>query len=450
MSRPRRSRVRTPPHRRSRLSGGLGLLAVGGAPLPAVAASLLVRGGGGAADPQGRGGLAALTAALLDKGSRRRGAEALAVAVDDLGATCSAAAGWDSASVTLLGLAGDLPRLLELLAEIALEPAFPPDEFAILRDRRLHALARSLDHAATMADWTFVHHLFAGGPYGRPLAGTAASVAALGVSEVEAFHQARFAPAESVLAVAGQLDGEEAARQAERVLGGWSAPSAAPVPVADALAHAGRRVVLVDRPDLSQAQIRWGHPGLRRADPRFDAAELINDPLGGGGFSSRLLQEIRSRQGLTYGVHSSFDGRLHGGAFLISTYTPTGSVAQVLGEIDGIVEAYRDHGPTAAELDAAKDRFLGGYPLRFETPAQVAGQLLELDLYGLPADGLETYQDRLEGVSLSAATALAGELLRPEDALVVVVGDAAALEKELDRFGPLQRFDARRAFGVRG
>ena len=197
---PAGARVHRPAFRRRRLDNGLTVLVIADERVPAISLTLMARGGG-ATDPAGQAGTATLTAGLLNKGSRHRDADTLAEAIDDLGASYAARTGRDSTTVSLAGLAEDFPSMLDLLAEIALEPVFPAEEFRVLRQRRLHGLTRSLDQPAAVADWVFARGLFPGHPYGPPLAGTAATVAAIEASGPAAWHGQRFTPGNCCLAV---------------------------------------------------------------------------------------------------------------------------------------------------------------------------------------------------------------------------------------------------------
>jgi len=442
---PPSAHVHRPAFRRRKLANGLTVLIIPDERVPAISLTLMAMGGA-ATDPPGHAGTATLTAGLLNKGSRHRDAETLAEAVDDLGASYAARTGRDSTTVSLAGLAEDFPSMLGLLAEIALEPIFPADEFHTLRQRRLHGLTRSLDQPAAVADWVFARGLYPDHPYGPPMAGTAATVAAIRETDPAAWHGQRFAPGNCCLAIAGAIPADKALAAVEEKFSAWQQPLPGE-PAFPQVTATPRRILLVDRPDAPQAQIRWGHQGLARRDPRHDAADMVNDILGGGGFSSRLMQTIRSEKGLTYGIHSGFDARLHSGPFLVSTFTPTASVGEVLTDIDNLVGVFRDEGPTAAELDAACRRLVGGYPLQFETATQVAGQLLERELYDLPEDDLETYQDRMLSVDVPQAAALARELMDPARALAVVVGDVQGMGSAPAEWGSVEMVDAGALFG---
>lgn len=435
-------RVEVPPVRRWEMPGGLTVLHVEDHRLPAVAASLQLPGGG-ALDPTGRAGLASLAAALLGKGTRRWETGALAERIDDLGLSWSTRAGWDRFSLTLAGLAEDLDAILELLGEMALYPTFPAGEIDVMKRRRLSALARSVDDPSTLADWAFAIHLYGDHPYGHPLSGTPRSIEATGPDEIRGLHAAAFLPGAATLAVAGDVAPERLDAGIQAAFAAWDGPSPVLPPSPPAPEADRRRVVLVNREDLSQAQIRWGHAGIRRADPDHDACEIMNWILGGGGFSSRMIQRIRAEKGLTYGVHSMFDARRLAGSFRVSTFTPNESVTEVVTEIDSLVEEYRRQGPTEEEVHAARARFVGGYALQFETAPQVAGHFLDLELYGLPADSLRTYQGRVEALGRDELAVLAERTLDPSRALLVVVGRADLYAGSLGDLGEVTRLDYR-------
>lgn len=446
MNLPANARVPRPAFRRRQLDNGLTILIIEDERVPAISISLMAHAGG-SMDPAGRAGTASLAAGLMNKGSRQRDAEALALAVDDLGATFGARTGRDSTLVNIAGLSEDFHALLGLLAEITLEPTYPEDEFNLLRQRRLNSLTRALDDPSTLADWAFSLALFKEHPYGAPLAGTASSVAAIHADDPAVWHQRAFTPANCCLAIAGATPAEEVLKAVQKAFGSWVGDPMGEVQFPE-VEPVTSRLLLVDRQEAPQAQIRWGHMGLARRDPRHDAADLVNDVLGGGGFSSRLMQTIRSEKGLTYGIHSGFSARRQPGPFLVSTFTPTDSVAEVLDDIHRLVKDFRDHGPSQKELDDACRRLVGGYPLQFETATQVAGQLLELEFYGLAKDSLETYQDRMLALTLSDAATLARDLLQPESALAVVVGDTQSLPDLSSAFAETATVNARDLFGV--
>ncbi|MFQ5670745.1 MAG: M16 family metallopeptidase [Acidobacteriota bacterium] len=440
------TQVTLPAYSRQVLANGLTLILVSRRTLPSVTLSLLLPSGA-ARDSQTKGGCASLTMSLLNQGTTAHDADFLAGAVDRLGARFSTGTGWDSCSAGLTGLSEDLAELLGLLAEISLTPTFPEEEFLIMKRRRLGALARSLDNPSILADWVFTVNLYDHHVYGHPISGTARSVIRLTAADVRDFHRRHFVPGGAWLVIAGDFEAVSTAARVQEAFGAWQGSPPEALSAAQS-APGQRRTIFVHREDLTQAHIRWGYDAVRRSHPDFDALQVANYTLGGGEFSSRLMQRIRSDRGLTYGIRSSFDGRALTGPFAISTFTPNASVIDVLEEIDGIVGAYREEGPSEEELVAAKNRFIDGYPLLFETPSQLASRLLEVELYGLPHDSLQTYQKRVASLETGTIRELTRAFLHPDRALVVVVGNEKAIPPGLERFGTVERFDFRSVLGT--
>jgi zinc protease len=195
-----------------------------------------------------------------------------------------------------------------------------------------------------------------------------------------------------------------------------------------------RRVLIVDRPGSVQSEIRIGQVGVPRSTPYFFPLQIFNTVLGGA-FTSRLMLNLREKQGFTYGVRSRFGLRREAGPFAISTAVGTDvtapAVREALGELDGLL---RD-GPTEEEVERARDFIAGVFPLRLETTGQVAARIAELLIYDLPDDFFATYRENIRGVTAEAARAAGAETLRPEEMVVVVAGDAEAVRGPLEELG---------------
>jgi zinc protease len=201
---------------------------------------------------------------------------------------------------------------------------------------------------------------------------------------------------------------------------------------------ARRRVVVVDRPDLGQAQIGVGHEGVARSDPRRLEVQLLNSALGAGGFSSRLMARIRAEEGLTYGVHSQFVQRHRAGPFGVFTFTRVPKVGEVVSAILEELERVRREPPSEQELARVASQRAGQFALALETSAEVAAALVELDVYGLPRDSLDTYRGRVRAVTVEQTSAVARELIDPARASIVAVGPAAELRPQLEALGPVE------------
>jgi zinc protease len=197
-------------------------------------------------------------------------------------------------------------------------------------------------------------------------------------------------------------------------------------------------IYLLDRPNLTQTEIRCGHLGPPRHTPDFFPLRLANYIFGGGGFSSRLMMRLRAEKGLTYGVRSQFHLRRAPGPFIISTFTPAEHTAAVIQEIRDVMTEVKNNGASAAELADAQSYYVGSFPLSLETPGGLARQLLSIDLYDLGLDYLNLYRERLLAVDQTALQATAKKYLHPEGLVTLVVGPAATCLDALGKLGQVQ------------
>jgi zinc protease len=404
--------------------------------IPLVSLSLILPRGA-EADPPGKAGLADLAAEMLVLGTKGRTAAEIASEVDGLGASLSAHAGWDATVLRLQGLKEDLDRLLALLRETAGEPSFPEEEFSQLSRRRVAALIQQKDESALVAGERFEEILFRGTPYGHPVQGTLKTVPLLSRDEVRDFYPGAPFPRGSFLVLAGDLDPEDCFRRIAADFpacagGGPSAPAAAPAP------PRGIRTFLIDRPDLTQSQIRFGHLGIPPLDPDFCAFEVMNYILGGGGFSSRLMRRIRVELGLTYGIRSSLDLRRQTGPFAVATFTPTATTFRCVAECLSVLKSFRAEGASKEERDEAVRFLRGSYPLQFETLGQTARKIIQAEIYGWGLEFIKEYPQRVEAVGEEEIRRSAKRHLDPENLVIAVVGRAEAFHRDFAGLGAVE------------
>lgn len=415
---------------------GLKVYAVSRPELPLINIHLILPFGG-EVDPPYRGGLADLSAEMLTLGTQKRSAPQLAAEIDGLGAILSAHSGWNGTSLQISGLSEDLGRLLELLLEIYTQPAFSLEEFEQLKQRRIGQLVQQKDESQIIADERFQEALFQGTSYDHPVYGSLSSLPKLLLGEVSEFHRENFLPQGSFLVFVGDLTPEVCFRWVEekfppvspkKILTGEFTPSSL----------SGIRTRIIDRPELTQSQIRLGHIGIPHAHPDYILFEVMNYILGGGGFSSRLMQRVRSELGYTYGINSSLEPRKHPGAFIISTFTPTDLTFPSVREIFSVIQSFRDKGATGQEREEAVNFLTGSYPRRFETLSQIAQRIIQAELHGLGLEYLSTYPERVSGVTLEMISRSAREVIRPQDMLAVIVGRAESFRRQFESLGPVE------------
>jgi zinc protease len=424
---------------RARLDNGAHVLVLEDHRVPRVVLGVTVRRGAGTV-PVERAGLALFTAEMMRRGTRTRDALALARAVDDIGAELAVSADWDSTTVSVAGLSRDLERLVDVLADVTLHPRFASDEAAKARAQQLAGLEAAKDDPATLVEWHTIRTLYPEHRYGHPLEGTPGSVGRLEARHVAAFHRRVFVPGDAIVFASGDITAEQWMTHAQSGFGSaaWKAgQSVGPGPAPPQQVPAARAVVVVDRPELSQAGIGIAHAGIARTDERRIGAQLMNDVLGGSGFSSRLMASARAAEGLTYGVTSGFSLRRHPGPFEVLTSTRVPEVRRMVDLLLAGLETIRTRPPDAAELTKAKSYAVGRFGLSLESPEAVMRALVGLDVYGLPADSLDTYRSRVRAVDMGETRTLARDLIHPERAAIVVVGPAEALVPQLQHLGPV-------------
>ncbi len=423
---------------RFELDNGLVLVFLEDRRLPRVSLGLTTRRGAASEEIE-TAGLARFTAEVMKRGAGERDALALASAIDEVGGSLGVAAGFDSVSAHVGGLTRDLDLLIEILADVVLRPRFDPGEVQRSRDETLGSMERAKQQPNYLEQKHAMATLYPGLRAGIPISGTPESVSGFDAVAARDFYGRNFVPNNSVFFASGDIDAENLLNRIGSAFGAWPAgevpalPAALPSPV-----PAQRQVVVVDRPDLVQTRITLIHEGLARTDPERIAASLLNSVLGGGGFSSRLMKRLRSDAGLTYGVHSGFSMRREGGTFSVSTFTGVAEVRRVIDIVLSELERTRTDPPSQPELDKARAIAVGAFQLGLETSSALLAALVNLDVYGLPEDSIDTYRSRIRATTTEDTARLADKLIHPGRTAIVLVGPADALVGQMEGLGPVE------------
>jgi len=431
-----------PRFEREELGNGLGVITVD-LPGRALVTASLVLPSGAVDEPDELGGVTSLMARALTEGTTRRDAIELTEASERLGASLHAEAGWDGLSISVDVPAERLSAALELAAEVTIEPSFPAADVERMRDERLNDLLQARADPRRRADDGFVETIFApGSAYGRPSAGTEATVPRLDADACRRIHRSRLDPARMTLIVGGDRAtiGEDVRSIAESRFGGWATNPAAELPTEPKVTAARdeRLVRVIHRPGSVQTEIRMGHLGVARRIPDFHAVSVMSAILGGL-FNSRLNRKLREERGYTYGANAGFDMRRGVGPFAVRAAVNTDVTVPAIQDILVELEAMRAAPPSAAELHAARDYLVGVFPLRFETPPAVVGAIAGLLIHDLPMDELDRYRPAIEAVSDSDVEEAARAHIDPSKLAVVLVGDADAILPALEgaEIGPI-------------
>jgi zinc protease len=425
-----------PPVARTRLANGLDVVAIDLPGRPLVEASLMIAGGA-ADEPAGQAGVTLLMARALTEGTSRYSAIELVEATERLGASLHAESGWDATSVSADVPAERLAPTLDLVAEVLARPTFPESEVDRLRDERLNDFLQARADPRRRAEEGFIETIYAAtSPYRRPASGLPETVGLIDRDLVRSIHRQRFDPGQMTLIVGGDLSGLDVADLAASRFGAWAAdPASGPTRPIDAEpASTERRVRVVHRPGSVQTEIRIGHPGLPRLTPDFHAVSVMSTILGGL-FNSRLNRKLREEKGYTYGASAGFDLRRAAGPFAARAAVNTEATVPAVIDILAELEAIRTDPVGPTELGSAQSYLIGVFPLRFETPGAVVGALAGLAVHGLDETELARYRPAIEAVTPDDVLAVARTHIRPDEAAIVLVGDADAFLPALESAG---------------
>ena len=424
--------VRFPPYSVRTLSNGLQVIAVSHNEQPAVSLRLIVRAGG-AQDPANKPGVATLAAALLDQGTTTKDAAQIATTIDSIGGALGTGAGSDLSFVNAIVMKDSLDLALDMVADLAMHPAFAAEEIERQRQQMLSGLQVSYDDPDYLAGVVFDRLVYGSHPYGRPDSGTPASIASISREDLLAFHKAWYGANNAILAIVGDVTAEEAFAGAERAFGSWGKSlSGAPSP--EQPPPPTRRVVVIDRPGAVQTEIRVGNVGLPRKHPDYLALDLAIKILGGEG-GNRLQRVLRSERSLTYGASVDTNALKDAGNIVADTDTRSDTTGEALRLIvEEFWRLQRDR-VSDRELADAQAYLTGSFPLTIETPSAIALQVLNAVFYGLDLEELQTFRERVNAVKPDDIQRVARQYLHPDRLSIVLVGDASVFAKQLPGAG---------------
>ena len=418
---------------KSILPNGLRVWSVHHPQVPVVALMMLVRRGA-AADPIGKEGLAAVTADMLDEGSGDRSAIEIHEALARLGAQFDTDIGSDATVASVTVLSRFTAPALSLLADILVRPALREDDFARVRQLRLHRLTQIRDMPGAVADRAFLRLLYGIHPYGHSPIGSESSLASMTVDDVRAFHAQAIAPSTATLIAVGDCNHAEVERLAGAAFAGWNSTAGATTNGHGAL-PASARINIVPRPRAPQSELRIGHVSVARDTPDYHPLVVANTILGGQ-FVSRINLNLREDKGVTYGARTAFEFRRLPGPFVLQVSVQTTATAMAIGESIQEIVAIRGMRPaTEDELALGIAALTRGYARNFETADQIARAAMQLALYDLPDDYFEQFVPRIEAVTAADVSRVMERHIDPDRLTTLVVGDIDSIGQDLDALG---------------
>ncbi|MGH8503643.1 MAG: M16 family metallopeptidase [Gammaproteobacteria bacterium] len=370
-------------------------------------------------------GMASMTATLLNEGSGELDSDEIAVRFEDVGAEYAGEADLDQASVSLRSLSDKklFEPAFDTFMRVLTAPSFPKEAVARIRNQTLVALREDAQSPDAVASKAFYRAVYGNHPFASPVSGTAQSVRNIEREDVQAFHERYYVAGNAVLALTGDLTRAQAEKLAERLdqrMPKGQPP--APLPKVRPLTEA--RTVKIPFPS-EQAHVYIGQPGIARGDPDYFPLYVGNHILGGSGFISRLVKEVRVQRGLSYSVYSYFLPELVAGPFMIGLQTRVDQAIEAARVARDTVQKFVREGPTEQELALATSNITGGFPLRIDSNSDILEYLAMIGYYKLPLDYLDTFNQNVEAVDRARIRAAFGRQLDVERMVRVIVGGDA-------------------------
>jgi zinc protease len=428
-------RVDFPPYQTRTLENGLRVFALEHTEQPVISIQLVVAAGS-SSDPESLPGLATFTSDLLLSGTTSRTAQDIAETIDFVGGTISARAAREAIIVSASALADSTGLVVELLHDVALNPAFSLEEIERLRQQTASAISADLQDPDFIADTVFNMALYGSHPYAHPNDGTTSSVQRIQRGDIVAFHEAFFAPNISTVVVAGALEPSEAFRLVEQYFGTWGEREVDTPDLSLSSTLRSRRVLVIDNPASVQTEIRIGQTMVARKDPDYFAMLVASDILGGS--QGRLMESLREQRGLTYGAYEAFVPRKGPGSMYATTETRTERTSEAIELILNEIDRLRTERVSEDELEKIKAFLIGSFPLTIETPDDLATRLANVSVYDLGPEYLATYRDELAGISSADVLRVAGERISHDSVLIVLFGRADSFLDELESLGTVE------------
>ncbi|MGE0657302.1 MAG: M16 family metallopeptidase [Pyrinomonadaceae bacterium] len=426
-----------PSVKETKLKNGLTVAVIEKKGVPLVTVQLLVKNG---ANTEGasKAGLANLTASLLTKGTKTRSATQIAEEIEFLGGSIFSFAGWQNSSVGLSITSDKFDKAMEIMADVALHPSFTEDELKLAKSQTLDELTYNLTQPGFLANYVSTRFSF----NEHPSSGSPASIEALTRTDVAKFYTENYRPAESVLIFVGDISNEKASAAAQKFFGAWTGAmrgglsnARGTIGAAAAEKSVIDRFLVIDLPKSGQASVNYVKSirGVGRNSGGFFPASVLNSLLGGG-YSSRLNQEIRIKRGLSYGAGSNFAWRMGKSNFGARTQTKNESAAEVAELIVDEIKRLAESAAADAELVPRKSVLNGGFGRELETTQGLAGALASIYTYGLPTSVLNTYMSSVNAVKAAEIKSFAASNLFGGD--LIIVGDYDVFKADLEKRFP--------------
>ncbi len=420
--------IKVPQASETLLSNGLRIVIVEDRRLPLISYRLAFRSGD-AHDPPELPGLSDLVTGLISEGTESLSSREIANEVGRIGATLSAGANSDYTTVAASSLISFRDNILDLLADVTRNPSFPPNEVELIKQNTKESLRQQRAQPSFLASEMLSRVVFGKHPY-SVIAPTLDSLEAITRERIVDFHRSRFLPNNAVFVAVGDVRPEAVIKRVENLFGDWQVGTAPQDDYPAPPERTSRSAYLVDRPGSAQSNIVIANLAITRTDPNYFPMLLMHTVLGANA-SSRLFMNLREEKGYTYGAYSSLDARRSAGSFRASAEVRTLVTGASLKEFFFELQRIRTEPVSEKEIADAKSYLTGVFPLRLETQEGLIDQLVQIKMFGLPDNYLETYRQRIQAVTRDQIQEVAAKYVRPDEAAIVIVGDGAEVLEQL-------------------
>ncbi len=410
------------------LENGMVLLLAERHTLPVVSINVMIKAGEINLPPE-KAGTAYLTGSLLTEGTKTLTSNDISEAIEYVGGGLTSSGGMETSSVALGVLKKDLPLGLELLSDVLINPTFPAKELERKKKELAGAIASKEDDPETLAEEAFLKALYPDHPYGRPVEGSLKTLAKIRREDLVGFYNQFYVPNNAIIAVVGDVTEEEIVRELNQAFKSWKPKTVPPFPAAPKETITTQKTVFLNM-KITQANVVLGFPGISRGNPDFYAVSVMNYILGGGGFASRLMDNIRDNKGLAYDVHSAFNANKFGGDFEAVMQTKNESAKEAIAETIKELKRIQDEPVSDQELTDAKAFLTGYFALRMDTNTKISSLMTNIEYYGLGFDFPTRYPDYINNITKEDIQRVARKYLHPDAYLLVIVanGDKAKIQ----------------------
>lgn len=433
-------KVKLPKAYQTTLASGMQVIVLENHKLPTFSMQMVVLSGG-FADPAGQEGTAQYVATMLREGTKTRNSKQIAEAVDSLGASLNAGASLSSLTSTIsaAGLTDQFDAIMELFADVILNPTFPKEDFDKMKSRGIAQLRLARSQPNFLAGEMFSRAMYGSHPGGR-FSLNAEQISRFTPEMLSAFHAAHYKPNNAIFAIVGDVKPAEIVAKLEKTFAGWKRGDV-PATVVPPVAETGpAQIRLIDRPGSVQTNLILGVQTIERNDPDYYALDVLNQIVGGGA-SARLFLNLREDKGYTYGAYSNFNASRYRGLYRAATEVRTEVTKESVTELMYEIKRIRDEKVPREEFDRAKRTIVGSFALQLESPQSLLGNIITAKLHGLPGDYWDTYPAKIAAITEDEVQRVARKYLDLGKLQTVAVGDASKIADVLKQFGSVEIFD---------